>query len=153
MNKYKRMPIYLIVVALIFYVLPLFKSKLGGDFVVLWIITPLVCFLLGYVFGLFHNMSFLFVIALAVLFIPAVIFYYRQIAMLYALVYGLVAMTGNVLGARHYKARHSDKDADKRAGKDKDERRDEEPAEEVTEENAEVEEDNAEEAPRGEEDA
>ncbi len=120
MNKYKRIPIYLIIIALTFYLLPLFKNKLGGDMVVLWIITPLVCFLLGYIFGLFHNMNFLFVIALALLFIPAVIFYYRQIAMLYALAYGLVAMTGNVLGAKHYKARHRDDEKDKRK-KDEDE--------------------------------
>lgn len=126
MNKIKRMPVYLILIALTFYLLPLFKNQLGGDMVVLWIITPLVCFLLGYIFGLFNNISFLFIIAIAVLFIPAVIFYYRQIAMLYALTYGLVAMIGNVLGAKHFKARHErqeddqeEKDKEPNEGNDK----------------------------------
>ena len=89
---------YLIVNALAFYLEPLIITDTGSAMFVVLIFLPLVCFLSSIIYGVKHSFSILYPILISLLFIPTIFIYYNSSASIYIIMYGLIALCGNLFG-------------------------------------------------------
>ncbi len=90
---------YLAVTALAFYLLPFVIRDTGSGMLILLIVLPAVCFILGFLLGLRSGINLIFVVLLGILFLPTLFLHYNSSAWVYAPAYALLALAGNWLGA------------------------------------------------------
>ena len=89
---------YLIVNALAFYLEPLIITDTGSAMFVVLIFLPLVCFLSSIIYGVKHSFSILYPVLISLLFIPTIFIHYNSSASIYIIMYGLIALCGNLFG-------------------------------------------------------
>ena len=98
MSRLKDMLIFLLVIVLGFYGLPLMIQDTGTGMLFLLVIIPLVCFASSLLYGILKPFSLLFPLAVALLFIPTIFIYYNESAWVYSVGYGAVALLGGLSG-------------------------------------------------------
>ena len=86
MEKIREMSLYLIVIMLAFYVLPVLINDTGTGIFFLLILIPIICFLTSLIYGIRHSFNLIFL-------------FYNESAAVYVLLYGIIATTGNFLGS------------------------------------------------------
>ena len=89
---------YLIVNALAFYLVPLIITDTGSAMFVVLIFLPLVCFLSSIIYGVKHSFSILYPVLISLLFIPTIFIHCNSSASIYIVMYGLIALFGNLFG-------------------------------------------------------
>ena len=99
MKKIKEMSVYLIVIILAFYVLPAFINDTGSGIFFLLILIPIICFLTSLIYGIRHSFNLIFLLINMALFIPTIFIFYNESAAVYVLIYGIIAVIGNLLGS------------------------------------------------------
>ena len=99
MKKIREMSVYLIVIILAFYVLPVFINDTGTGIFFLLILTPIICFVTSIIYGLRHSFNLIFLLLIMSLFIPTIFIFYNESAAVYVLIYGIIAAIGNLLGS------------------------------------------------------
>ena len=99
MKKIREMSVYLIVITLAFYVLPAFINDTGTGIFFLLILTPIICFITSIIYGIRHSFNFIFLLLIMALFIPTIFIFYNESAVVYVLIYGIIAVIGNLLGS------------------------------------------------------
>lgn len=100
----KKYPIYalipyLIVTAIVFYTLPLLGKDTGGFMFFLLLAIPLFCFISGLIYGYKNGIHWFYPVLIAVLFFPTIFFALNASALIYVIIYGIIALAGNFLGA------------------------------------------------------
>ena len=99
MKKIREMSVYLIVITLAFYVLPAFINDTGTGIFFLIILTPIICFVTSIIYGIRHSFNLIFLLLIMILFIPTIFIFYNESAAVYVLIYGIIAIIGNLLGS------------------------------------------------------
>jgi len=99
MKKIREMSVYLIVIILAFYVLPVFINDTGTGIFFLLILTPIICFVTSIIYGIRHSFNLIFLLIIMILFIPTIFIFYNESAAVYVLIYGIIAAIGNLLGS------------------------------------------------------
>jgi len=91
---------YSVVLIIDFYLLPLFISNTGFAMLFMLIIIPLISFGCALVYGIKQGIGFFAIpVVSMLLFLPTVFIYYNSTALIYVLIYGIIALIGNVLGS------------------------------------------------------
>ena len=101
MKKIKEMSLYLMVIMLAFYVLPVLINDTGTGIFFLLILIPIICFLTSLIYGIRHSFNLIFLLLIMILFVPTIFIFifYNESAAVYVLIYGIIATTGNLLGS------------------------------------------------------
>ena len=99
MKKIKEMSLYLMVIMLAFYVLPVLINDTGTGIFFLLILTPIICFVTSIIYGIRHSFNLIFLLLIMALFIPTIFIFYNESAAVYVLIYGINAVIGNLLGS------------------------------------------------------
>ena len=60
MKKIREMSVYLIVIILAFYVLPVLINDTGTGIFFLLILTPIICFITSIIYGIRHSFNLIF---------------------------------------------------------------------------------------------
>lgn len=94
---------YLLVNAVAFYLAPLLIQDTGSAMLVMLIGTPVICFVTAIAFGAKNSFNLIYPLAVALLFVPAIFIVYNKSATIYVLVYGTVALVGNLIGKLFHK--------------------------------------------------
>ena len=99
MKKIREMSVYLIVIILAFYALPVLINDTGTGIFFLLILTPIICFITSIIYGIRHSFNLIFLLLIMALFIPTIFIFYNESAAVYVLIYGIIATIGNLLGS------------------------------------------------------
>lgn len=98
MKKYLRILPFLAVTAADFWLVPLLMNETNVMLLVLCVM-PFVCFVTSYVCGLVCSFQPVYLLGVELLFLPTVWLYYNESAMIYLLVYAVIAALGCGIGA------------------------------------------------------
>ena len=99
MKKIREISVYLIVIILAFYVLPVLINDTGSGIFFLLILIPIICFVTSIIYGIRHSFNLIFLLLIMILFIPTIFIFYNESAAVYVLIYGIIAIIGNLLGS------------------------------------------------------
>lgn len=105
MQKARKMLLYLIVIVMDFYLLPLIIMDTGMAMVTLLVLVPLICFICSVSYGINHSFDLLYPVIVAVIFMPSIFIYYNSSAWVYIIGYGIVALAGDAVGSIFFKQR------------------------------------------------
>ena len=89
---------YVIVLAIIFYVLPLLIKDTGIGMFMLLLAIPLLTLICAIIYGVRQGFDFLFPLTVAVLFAPTIFIFYNRSAWVYIIAYAVIALVGNGVG-------------------------------------------------------
>lgn len=103
MKKYLGILPFLAVTAADFWLIPLFLNETNVMLLVLCVM-PFVCFVTSYVCGLVCSFQPLYLLGTELLYLPTVWVYYNESALVYMLVYAVIALLGCGIGALMKKA-------------------------------------------------
>lgn len=94
---------------LLFYILPFFILILDLNFWILLLIfiNPLVTLINSFIYGLKSGFCVIFPILVGILFVPSVFIFYNSSALIYAIIFGVVSLIGNIMGYLFRKIRNS----------------------------------------------
>lgn len=98
MGRLKDMLIFLLVILVGFYGLPLMIQDTGTGMLFLLIIIPLLCFGSSLLYGIIKPFSLIFPLAVVLLFIPTIFIFYNASAWVYSVGYGVIALLGGLIG-------------------------------------------------------
>jgi hypothetical protein len=98
-ERIKIMLPFLLVIISAFYLLPPLIGGTGAGMLILLIVIPVICFVCSLSFGIKHSFNIVYVILVALLFIPTIYIFYNNSACVYVLAYGVIALIGNIIGA------------------------------------------------------
>ena len=107
MMKKKIVPyvVYAVVLALVFYILPLLIQDTGSGMFVLLLVVPAVTFVASLVFGIREGFSVILPLIVAALFAPTLFIFYNESAWVYIPAYALIALIGDGVGRIFYRRR------------------------------------------------
>lgn len=94
----KKMVLHWLLLALVFYLLPLAMRDTGTAMLVLLLAMPLACLGVGLAFGVKNKNVLAFSFVAALLFVPTVFIYYNSSAWVYVLAYGIIVLAGCGIG-------------------------------------------------------
>ena len=95
--------IYTVVLAAVFYILPLLIQDTGSGMFVLLLVTPALTFIASLIFGVRQGFSVIAPLLVAVLFTPTLFIFYNESAWIYIPAYAVIALIGNAIGRIFYK--------------------------------------------------
>lgn len=103
MKKWNIMLPYLMVNFIAFYILPVvidvLPASMKGTEMLFFLVTlPTICFVTAFVFGMKHSFHWLYPLAVALLFVPAVFIFYGRTALVYVIIFGVISLIGNFFG-------------------------------------------------------
>lgn len=96
--KIKKLWSFLLIIAISFYLVPLMIKDTGIGMLVLLVVLPIISFICSMIYGMGNIFHPLFSLCVVLLYIPTVFLYYNSSAMIYALIYGLLSLTGLYIG-------------------------------------------------------
>ena len=97
--------LYLALLLVDFYLLPLLIKDTGSGIFLLLLIMPLLVFLGAVIYGVRYGLHWLLPLAAVIAFIPSIFLYYNETAWSYGVIYGVVAAEGNGVGRIFYNKR------------------------------------------------
>ena len=95
--------VYAVVLALVFYILPLLIQDTGSGMFVLLLVVPAVTFVASLVLGIREGFSIIVPLIVAALFAPTLCIFYNESAWGYIPAYAFIAVIGNAIGRIFYK--------------------------------------------------
>ena len=95
----RQLGMYLLAVALAFYLLPALMWDAGYRISLLYVIFPTICLLTGFFCALRCRFRWSFPVAAAALFLPAGLLYFSPPALVFALLFGAAALGGSLCGS------------------------------------------------------
>lgn len=97
----KQIP-FLLLNFLMFLLAPLCIIDTGSAMLIILGIMPLISFVNGLAYGIKHGFHLLFPFLIALLFIPSIILYFNQTAIIYIPAYGIISLVGNMFGNMYH---------------------------------------------------
>jgi len=104
-NKLMKLLPYLIVLFVNFYLLPLMIKDTGMAMLMMLAVIPLITLFTSIIYGVKNGINLLFVILVILLFAPTIFIYYNESALIYTVIYGVIALLGNIIGKFFYNKR------------------------------------------------
>lgn len=102
LQNLKNIMPYLLILAIDFYLLPVLIRNTGLAMLLMLCIIPFIAFITAIIEGIRQGFNLLLPIAATILFIPTVFIHYNASAWVYAPVYGVIVLFGNLLGRMFY---------------------------------------------------
>lgn len=102
-RKLTAMIPYLIVLAVLFYAVPLLIRDTGSAMLLMALVIPLLTLICAAVYGKRQGFHPLFALITAVLFTPTVFIFYNSSAWIYIVIYAGISLGGNGIGGAFYK--------------------------------------------------
>lgn len=96
--KNREMWLYLLIIAILFYVFPLVIDNFIVAILLLLVFFPVACFLCSFLYGLKYSFTIVFPISISILFLPTVYIYYNNSALVYTLIYGIISLLAMIIG-------------------------------------------------------
>lgn len=93
---------YLLILAIDFYLLPVLIRNTGLAMLLMLCIIPFIAFITAIIVGIRQGFNLWLTIAATILFIPTIFIHYNISAWVYAPVYGMIVLFGNLLGRMFY---------------------------------------------------
>lgn len=94
------MLLYLLAIAITFYLLPLiFAGSTGSAMVLLLIATPIICLITAILYSLRYGFRWQYCLLVAILFLPTIAIFYNKSAFIYSAIFGGLSLVGNIVGA------------------------------------------------------
>lgn len=90
--------VYIVIIVLSLYVLPLLIQDTGSAMAVLLTYIPIIVFVTSFIFGIKNHFPYVLPAIVAVLFVPTIFIYYNFTAIGYILGYYLISLVGVALG-------------------------------------------------------
>ncbi len=97
-NKRAEALLWLALNLAVFYLLPLFFRDTGGALYMLLTLFPMASLAIAIICGVRCSFFWWYGFAAGLVFVPSVFLYYNESALVYALVYGVLAEVGALLG-------------------------------------------------------
>lgn len=94
---------YAIMLAIVFYLLPLLVNNTAFAMIMMLIIMPLLTFVCTLIYGVRQGFDFILPILAIVLFTPSIFIFYNSSAWIYIIIYAVIAIIGNSIGGLFYK--------------------------------------------------
>ena len=98
MDKIKKNWIYYLIIFIAFYLVPILIKDTGSGMFILLIVIPLITLIISIIYGLRNTFDFIYPLIVAILFIPTLFIYYNTSALVYVIVYSMIAVIGELLG-------------------------------------------------------
>ena len=98
MDKIKTNWIYYLIIFIAFYLVPILIKDTGSGMFILLIVIPLITLITSIIYGLRNTFDFIYPLIVAILFIPTLFIYYNTSALVYVIVYSMIAVIGELLG-------------------------------------------------------
>lgn len=92
-----------LLLAFVFYIIPLLMQDTGSSMFILLVIIPKICLIISIIYGMKNYFNWKFPLITMAMFIPTIFIFYNNSATIYIFVYGIVALIGNYLGSIFYK--------------------------------------------------
>ncbi|MBP5288377.1 MAG: hypothetical protein J6Z79_00705 [Clostridia bacterium] len=109
MERIKRYWLFCLLTALVYYILPIFPPFLSGDtgawMILLLLVMPAAVFLISLFCGLKNGFRIWFPLFSAILFLPGIFLFFNESAWIYAPVYGVFSLLGELLALPFRKIR------------------------------------------------
>ena len=96
---------YAIVLAINFYLLPLFVNNTGMAMLLMLCVIPMITFICALIYGVRQGFGYLLPTTATILFAPTIFIYYNSSAWVYIIAYAVIALAGNGIGRIFYKKR------------------------------------------------
>ena len=98
MDKIKKNWIYYLIIFIAFYLVPILIKDTGSGMFILLIVIPLITLITSIIYGLRNTFDFIYPLIVAILFIPTLFINYNTSALVYVIVYSMIAVIGELLG-------------------------------------------------------
>lgn len=102
LQNLKNIMPYLLILAIDFYLPPVLMRNTGLAMLLMLCIMPFIAFITAIIVGIRQGFNLWLTIAATILFIPTVFIHYNASAWVYAPVYGVIVLFGNLLGRMFY---------------------------------------------------
>lgn len=97
---------FTLLITIDFYLLPMFIKETGSAMFILLVCIPMLCFIISIAYGLYQGFHWHYTVIVILLFIPTIFLFYNSSASFYAVVYGMIAIAGDFIGAMIHKHRN-----------------------------------------------
>ena len=108
MKKIKSMLPFFGGILIALYVLPFLIKDMGSAMLVLFIFLPLVYFVTTLLCSVKNGFHIVFSMIAAVLFLPSMFLFYNMTAWIYAPVFGVISLIGNLIGGAIHRGKRED---------------------------------------------
>ena len=98
MKVFKNMVPFLAGILATFYLMPLFMKNTAGAMMVLLFAMPVLCLGISFAYGRRRGFHWIYPLAVSLCFLPSIWIFYNESALIYAAVYGALALLGSFLG-------------------------------------------------------
>lgn len=93
---------YIVIFVIDFYLIPFCARDTGTAMILMLGIMPVIAFISAVIYGVRNGFSIILPISALVLFIPSIFIHYNSSALIYAAVYAVAVLVGNVTGRLFY---------------------------------------------------
>ena len=98
MDKLKKNILIYILLIINFYVLPSLIKDTGTAMIMLLVVIPMITLFISIFYGKKNGFDIWYVFSVGILFFPSIFIYYNSSALIYVIVYTIIALIGNFVG-------------------------------------------------------
>lgn len=98
MDKLKKNIFIYILLVINFYILPALIKDTGTAMFMMLVIIPMITLFTSIYYGKKNGFDIWYVISVGILFFPSIFLFYNSSALIYVIVYTIIALIGNFLG-------------------------------------------------------
>ncbi len=90
---------YLFANILVFYTIPLLCNPTGMSIPYLLLLIPSLCLITAIIFGIKYNFRLVYPLLVMLVYTPSIYLFYNDSVIIYLLMYGMLALAGNLIGS------------------------------------------------------
>ena len=98
MDKLKKNILIYILLIINFYVLPSLIKDTGTAMIMLLVVIPMITLFISIYYGKKNGFDIWYVILVGIIFFPSIFIFYNSSALIYVIVYTIIALIGNFVG-------------------------------------------------------
>ena len=98
MDKLKKNIFIYILLIINFYVLPSLIKDTGTAMIMLLVVIPMITLFISIYYGKKNGFDIWYVILVGIIFFPSIFIFYNSSALIYVIVYTIIALIGNFVG-------------------------------------------------------
>lgn len=97
-DKLKGNIVFYLLLLVNFYVVPCLIRDTGSAMFVMLVLVPGICLIVSVFYGMRNGFNFWYVLIVALMFAPTIFIFYNESAWVYAVVYAVLALIGDLIG-------------------------------------------------------
>ena len=98
MDKLKKNIFIYILLIINFYILPALIKDTGTAMIMLLVVIPMITLFISIFYGKKNGFDIWYVILVGIIFFPSIFIFYNSSALIYVIVYTIIALIGNFVG-------------------------------------------------------